>query len=48
MERVLKEGVEKPYKGVSSKILIIEGESVQVTFKKVNGIINISDDWVIP
>jgi hypothetical protein len=48
MNKVLKEGVEIPYKTVSAKELKIGDEIVCVTYKKMpNGTINISDAWVI-
>lgn len=48
MERVLKEGIEQPYGSAFIKTLIIDGQTVQVTYQKIDGIIRISDGWIKP
>lgn len=48
MERVLKEGVEQPYGSVFIKTLIIDGQTVQVIYQKINGVIRVSDGWIKP
>lgn len=43
----MKNGVEGPYKTVSSKILNINNNKVRVTFRKLpDGQIKISDAWI--
>lgn len=49
MSKVMEQGVEGPYKDVFSKILDVNGHTVEVTYTKLsNGIIKISDAWVRP
>lgn len=44
----MRDGVEKPYKGVNSKIMKIKGEEVQVVYKVLSdGTKVISNAWVI-
>ncbi len=47
MQKVLNEGTEYPHKGQYKKVLKIGGEVVEVTYRKVDGIItDISNGWV--
>ena len=47
IEKTMKNGVEGPYKTVSSKILNINNNKVRVTFRKLpDGQIKISDAWI--
>ncbi|MBD1372881.1 hypothetical protein IC620_10990 [Hazenella sp. IB182357] len=46
MSKVLNEGVEVPYKGVWSKRLEINGESVLVTYAKTDRGVKVSNGWV--
>lgn len=46
MSHVMRHGKEGPYKGVRKKTLKMRGETVTVTFTRINGKIKISNGWV--
>ncbi|ELR68744.1 hypothetical protein C900_05876 [Fulvivirga imtechensis AK7] len=47
IDQTLVHGTLVPYKGVSSRVMYHNGFHIQVTFKELNGVINVSDAWVI-
>jgi hypothetical protein len=48
LDDVLKNGVESTYKTVSNKTMVVNGKTVEVIFKRLNGKVYISDAWVRP